>query len=106
MDERVVIYEVSNDSFSELINQWTKNRKIPNRLYFTKLNDDLYIGLDNEYGSCYVEEFDSKDRVLCWLIRSDYSASEINKLIDIKVKKLFQNSHYSIKDLTGKKYGL
>ena len=92
----IEIYEVSNIEFSNLINKWMKNRDIPKKMYFTKKNNDLYIGLDNEHGSCYVEEFDTRDRVICWLVRNDYSASEINRLIDIRVRKLIDRKHYKI----------
>jgi len=103
----IEIYEVSNNEFAKLIEQWSENRDIPHKLFFTKKNKDLYIGLDNEHGSCYVEEFDSKDRVICWLVRSDYSASEINRLIDIRVRKLFERKHYKIIKSEGdKSYGL
>lgn len=94
----IEIIEISNNEFAELIEKWNKNRDIPKKLFFTKKNDELYLGLDNEHGSCYVEGFDSKDRVICWLVRSDYSASEINRLIDIKVRKLFEGKHYKIID--------
>lgn len=103
----IEIYELSNNDFAKLIEKWTKDRNIPHRLYFTKRSNDLYIGLDNEHGSCYVEEFDSKDRVICWLVRCDYSASEINRLIDIKVRKLFEKKHYKIITMeNNKNYGL
>ena len=90
------IYEVSKEDFCLLIDKWNEDKNIPRKLYFTKINGEFYLGLDNEYGSCYLQEFDSKHRVLCWLIRNDYSASEINRLVDLDVRRLLSKQKYTI----------
>lgn len=94
------IYEISNEDFVLLKQNWTENKKIPKKLFFTKLDDDFYLGMDNEHGSCFVEELDSKNRVICWLIRTDYSSLEINRLSDIEVNRLLNGINYNIIDKT------
>ena len=91
----VEIYEIPYKNFSNLIDKWSKHEYIDHFLFYTKYKNK-YLTIDNESGQCYTEEFDSKDKALCWLIRNDYSAEEISKLQDIEARHLITKSKYKV----------
>ena len=91
----IKIYYISNKKFLNLINLWKNHKYIDRKLFMTE-KDNQYICLDNESGLCFIEKFDTKNQAICWLIRTDYAAFEIEKLKNIEIKKLLKKHNYKI----------
>lgn len=58
---------------AQLIDSWCDGNKIPLNKWITK-DGDKYIGIDNETGDCWVEEFNSPLECIKWL--TDYPDDE------------------------------
>lgn len=54
---------------TQLIESWVKGDKIPLNKWICK-DGEKYIGIDNESGDCWVEEFDTPLECIKWL--TDY----------------------------------
>ena len=93
--DNIEIYEISYKKLGNLIDKWSKHENIDHLLFLSK-SKNKYFALDNEAGECFVEEFDNKDKALCWLVRKDYGADEVDKLQDIEIRKLLSNENYKI----------
>jgi len=91
----VNIYEISYKKFKNLVDKWSNHEKI-GRLLFLSKNKNKYFALDNEADECFVEEFNSRDKALCWLVRKEYDSSEIENLQDIEVRNLLSEEQYKI----------
>lgn len=91
----VEIYGISYKNFKNLIDRWSNHENIDHLLFLSK-NNDKYLTIDNEAGECFVEEFDNKDKAICWLVRKDYDVNEINKLQDIEIRKLLSKEKYKV----------
>ena len=93
--DNIEIYEISYKKFRSLVDKWSKHENIDHLLFLSK-SKNKYLVLDNEAGECFVEEFDNKDKALCWLIRKDYGANEIVGLQDVEIRKLLSDENYKI----------
>lgn len=91
----VTIYEISYKKFKDLIDKWNGKCNIDRTLFLTKDNNK-YLTIDNEAGECFTEEFDNKEKAICWLVRKDYSANEIQKLNLEIINKLLSEEKYKI----------
>lgn len=93
--DNIKIYEISYKKFKSLIDKWSNHENI-DRLLFLSKNKNQYLVIDNEADECFVEEFDSKDKALCWLVRKEYDSDEIKKLQDDEIRKLISEEKYKI----------
>lgn len=91
----IKIYEISYKKFKNLIDKWSNHGKV-DRLLFLSKNNNKYLALDNEANECFIEEFNSKDKALCWLVRKEYDSAEIENLQDVEVRKLLSEEKYKI----------
>lgn len=56
--------------------------------YFSE--DNFWIAFDNRNGECYVEEFDTEEKAICWL--EQYF--EISEVDEFKIIKLFKGLYF------------
>lgn len=89
------LYQISPELYEKLFNKWSNHEYVDHLLYFFK-SDDKYISIDNEAGEFFVEEFDSMEKAICWLIRTDYSSIEINNMSKEDILNLYENNNYKI----------
>lgn len=74
------ICRVSKKEISKYIDAWSKHEELPNDNSLLYCNDgNVFVGIDNTSGECYVEEFKTEKEVLLWL-NSDYSCEEIRNM--------------------------
>lgn len=63
--------EISAQALNKLVEQWNDNsRSIPKSSWYA-YNDQVWIGLDNTTGDCYVKQFDRKKDAIRWLKDND-----------------------------------
>ena len=99
--EQINIYEITYDKLMELKKNTDNNLYVESLLYVTK-HDDYYIALDNVTNCFSIEEFDTKKRAICWLLRCDYDAVNINRMEDDMVNDLIKNQKYHLIRCYGK----
>ena len=90
---KIKIYNISQKKLNELLIKCSKYEETEHFLFLSKYGK-TYIALDNEYGMCLMEDFSDLVKALCWLVRKDYSAEEINKLMEDEVCNLISNEKY------------
>lgn len=66
--------------------------KIPNERYVSKIKNG-YLVLDNTSGDCNVEQFNSLDKSICWLLCRDLDIADVEQITDIKP---FINGKYKL----------
>lgn len=99
------LYQISSDLYNKLFKKWSNHEYVDHLLYFFK-SGSKYISIDNEAGEFFTEEFDSKEKAICWLIRNDYSSIEINSMSNKDVLNLYKNNNFKIINNEEVEYGL
>ncbi|MBR3229661.1 MAG: hypothetical protein IKF91_02400 [Bacilli bacterium] len=95
MNEDLPIFEISYNDYNDLLIKSAKDIDVEHFLFLSKYQN-TYLAIDNEVGAFQCEEFPSKEKALCWLLRKDYSAEEIMKLQAIEARHLIQKVRYKI----------
>ena len=95
INEVILIYNISNKKSDILLSEWLLHKHVPQRLFLAKKNNK-YSAIDNESNEFYIEEFDSKNKALFWLVRKDYSALEIGNMKDFQIKRLLDKENYKV----------
>lgn len=93
--EEINIYNISYKKFNELIEEWSNCGDVSYSLFLTKKNNK-YLALDNEGADCYVEEFNTLDKALYWLVNKDLMAEDVMNLQDIEVRQNLRRFNYKI----------
>lgn len=93
--EEINIYEITFDKLMELIKNNDNKEYVENLLYVTKYKD-YYIALDNVTNCFNLEEFDTKRKAICWLLRCDYDADNINSMENDMVNMLIKKQKYHL----------
>ena len=93
--EEFNIYEITFDKLMELIKNNDNNEDVENLLYVAKYKEH-YIALDNVTNCFTLEEFDTKRKAICWLLRCDYDADKINSMEDDMVRNLINKQKYRL----------
>ena len=95
MNEDLSIFEISYKDYNDLLIKSAKDIEDEHFLFLSKFQG-TFLAIDNEVGSFQCEEFPSKEKALCWLLRKDYSAEEIMKLQNIEARHLIKKARYKI----------
>lgn len=103
--EKIKIYKISYETFNDLYKKWTNHEQVDKLLYLTK-KDNVCLAIDNEANEFFVEQFSAENKALCWLIRKDYDASEINSLVSWEIKELIKKIEYEVINLMEDNYEL
>ena len=89
---------ISNAEWNVMINKAANLSKTKRK--FERMLEDLYYTdkvLYDEFNNLKsVEEFDSMEKAICWLIRTDYSSIEINNMSKEDILNLYENNNYKI----------
>ena len=104
MSDDIVIYNIPYSEFTDILIKQSKGLKVDNALFMSRYQT-RYFSIDNEKGQFLCEDFSSKDKALCWLLRKDYSADEIKKMPNINARKLIKDINHQIIG-EEKEYGL
>ncbi len=65
---------------SDFVESWTNNHNSVAKGLFIIKKDDKFVAIDNTYGECWVEDFDSLDKAVTYLTNSILSVDEIREL--------------------------
>lgn len=63
-----MIIKITKSQGNQVISRWfydNKDSSIQKKYYY--LDGNVYVGIDNSSGDCWVEEFKSKNKCLAWL---------------------------------------
>ena len=68
---------VTKNKLDEYINCWVEGKELPiqTKLLYCK-DGDVFVGVDNTDGNCWVEEFNNREDLLDWLLDSSPEIDE------------------------------
>ena len=89
------IYEITYKRYQSMVNSRVRNVPVEKSLFLVKHND-YYISLDNENNRFLIEEFKTRKRAICWLIRNDFSADAINSIKSSDLYYLLRNQNFRV----------
>ena len=94
------IYEISYKEFVALREKWSRHQYIDHSLFICKIYGS-YLCMDNSIDNCLIKELSTRDRAICWLLRCDYNAEELENMQDIEVRHLLAKEDYVIYSIDG-----
>lgn len=74
--KKVMIYKVEHEDLNAYLDAWLNKKELP--LSFDLMyceENGIFTALDNSFGECYLEDFDTEKEALLWL--SNYEKNEI-----------------------------
>lgn len=92
---KLTINYLTAENFGTIIIDKLEHNNIESKLFFTT-NSDTCFCIDNENDIFICEQFDSVEKGLCWLIRSDLGKDYIDKLSTVELVKLLSNENYEL----------
>lgn len=94
--DTIIIYDIPLHAVRYLYKEWDRERPVAHSLFLSKNKNDVFIAIDNEADGFLIEEFDTREKAICWLLRKDYSRDEIMDLEDFIIKDLVRKNNFKI----------
>ncbi len=76
--------------------------RTPNERFISKIKNG-YLALDNTSGNCNVEQFESLNKSICWLLHRDIGVEDVEQIKYIKslIKGKYKLLKTYYKEITG-----
>lgn len=78
-----IIYKIKENQLNSLVEKWVNTKPIPHELFLCETKN-TFVALDNTTNDCFVEEFDSHDKCICWLLNKGLDVTKVSKIKNIK----------------------